>query len=295
MRKVVVCLLLFFIIILYPYEVNASGFRELCRFEAPIAAVWSIVPIDDVHEAMFEFSFQQSATQNRIVVSRKENSRHGYTQTRDINGTGNFNSGALGVTVDLSDRWGIFVTESRVAMLHFRLSNEVAREFFEGSSCQHLEFNISSPANNPFRNQHGYYVQEVEIINGPVDRNRDARTGGNPLFEFYLFGESNRVDGNHEQSCNSLLGDPTEPDDLAWLLSRILAYFRIIAPSLVIVLSSVDFAKAVISSDEEASLKARKKLIVRIILAMSLFLLPEFISLIFGIVGLTHANATCGI
>ena len=64
---------------------------------------------------------------------------------------------------------------------------------------------------------------------------------------------------------DSMLGSVNDPNSVAWLLQQIFNYIKILGPLLVVVLSSVEFAKVIIQSDDEAMAKAQKKLITRII------------------------------
>ena len=104
-------------------------------------------------------------------------------------------------------------------------------------------------------------------------------------------------DYNNEQECsgeNSLLGNPEDPDSVAWLLQQILNYIKIIGPILVVVLSSIDFAGVVVKGDDEAMAKAKKKLITRLILAACLFFIPVITEALLDIFGIT-SSATCGL
>lgn len=114
--------------------------------------------------------------------------------------------------------------------------------------------------------------------------------------------DDSNVDGwlddyNQDQNCNSdssLLGNPNDPDSVAWLLQQILNYVKIIGPILVVILSSVEFAKVIIQSDDEAMAKAQKKLINRLILVVALYFVPNLVSLLLGIFGIT-TDPTCGL
>ena len=102
---------------------------------------------------------------------------------------------------------------------------------------------------------------------------------------------------NQDQTCNgdnSILGSVNDTNSVAWLLQQIFNYIKILGPILVVVLSSVEFAKVIINSDDEAMAKAQKKLITRIILAACLFLIPTLVSAALDIFGLT-SDATCGL
>ena len=104
-------------------------------------------------------------------------------------------------------------------------------------------------------------------------------------------------DYNQNQNCSSdtsLLGNPNDPVSVAWLLQQILNYTRVIGPILVIVLSSVEFAKVIIQSDDEAMGKAQKKLINRLILVVALFFVPTLVQVLLQIFGIT-GDPTCGL
>lgn len=99
---------------------------------------------------------------------------------------------------------------------------------------------------------------------------------------------------NQNSYCNdksTALGNVNCECSTAWLLQKVLNYIRIIAPTLVIVLSSIDFTKAVITSDEEDMKKVQKKLITRLVLCVVLFFIPSLIELllnVFGIISVTE-------
>lgn len=104
-------------------------------------------------------------------------------------------------------------------------------------------------------------------------------------------------DYNKEQECtgsNSLLGDPNDPNSVAWLIQHFLDYIKIIGPVLVIVLSSIDFASVIVKGDDDAMAKAKKKLKTRLILAGCLFFIPVFVTVLLDLFGIT-SNATCGL
>ena len=90
-----------------------------------------------------------------------------------------------------------------------------------------------------------------------------------------------------------LLGYVTDEKSVAWLLQQVFNVIKIVGPVVVIVLSSIDFAKVIIKNDDEAMAKAQKKLIVRLILAALLFFIPmlvEFALNIFGLTGTSTGN-----
>lgn len=92
--------------------------------------------------------------------------------------------------------------------------------------------------------------------------------------------------------CSSLLGDPTDENSVAWLLQQVFDFVKVIGPILVVILSSIDFAKVIISSDDEAMGKATKKLGSRLILAAMLFFIPLLVEVLLDLFGFT---SVCGI
>ncbi len=90
----------------------------------------------------------------------------------------------------------------------------------------------------------------------------------------------------------SLLGNVNDPNSVAWLLQKFLNYARVIAPFLVLVLSSLDYVKAILSSNDESISGAHKKLITRLLLAASLFVLPTLVSVLLNVLGFTSSD-TC--
>lgn len=101
---------------------------------------------------------------------------------------------------------------------------------------------------------------------------------------------ANSYDGNKgEDNCKStVLGDPKDKDSVAWLLQQLLNYMRILGPMIVLIMSAVDFAKAIVMGDDETMQKCYKKLVKRLILAIALFFVPTLVTIllnIFGFVG----------
>lgn len=99
------------------------------------------------------------------------------------------------------------------------------------------------------------------------------------------------------QTCDgddSILGDPDNPDSVAWLLDQILTYATIAGMLLVVVLSSVDFLTVIVKSDDESMAKAARKFGLRLIFAILLFFVPTITNAILDIFGLT-SQSTCGL
>ena len=98
---------------------------------------------------------------------------------------------------------------------------------------------------------------------------------------------------NQSTTCNGILGKPGDEESVAWLLQQILNYIKILGPILVVILSSMDFAKAIIASDDESMKKAEKKLMIRLVLAVALFLVPTLVSVMLNVLGYTADGQLC--
>ena len=96
-------------------------------------------------------------------------------------------------------------------------------------------------------------------------------------------------DFNNTVECPDIIN--MEEGKLGWLLNTILNYIRIIGPVLVVLLSAIDFIKAVVGFDEKAMKEAQNKLIIRLVAAVCLFLVPTLVQLL-----LSFINAsTCSV
>lgn len=104
-------------------------------------------------------------------------------------------------------------------------------------------------------------------------------------------------DYNQEQRCtgsDSILGDPQDPNSVAWLLDKILSYATLAGVILVVILSSLDFLKAIVSNNDDTMAKAKKKLALRLVFAVVLFFVPTITNALLDLFGLT-SESTCGI
>lgn len=100
--------------------------------------------------------------------------------------------------------------------------------------------------------------------------------------------------GWEANSCDSILGSVNNHDAPAYYLNfafNILKYIAIIA---LFVLTVLDFAKAVASSDNDALKKALQKTIKRLVICIVIFFLPRLINFILGLLGIVD-DPTCGI
>lgn len=87
---------------------------------------------------------------------------------------------------------------------------------------------------------------------------------------------------NDEMECEDIFDN-----SFGELLNTLLNYIRIIGPILVVLLSALDFIKAVVSSDEKAMKQAQSKLVIRLVAAICLFLVPTLVQLLLSFINAT--------
>lgn len=89
-----------------------------------------------------------------------------------------------------------------------------------------------------------------------------------------------------EEVCTGLLGEHLKKD-----LENILKIMRIVAPLLVVFLTSAELISAVASKDDDALKKAMGRLTTRILLVVVLFFLPIILNLLLGFID--NKYSTC--
>lgn len=104
--------------------------------------------------------------------------------------------------------------------------------------------------------------------------------------------DGNFKDDEEAKNCDALFGDPNTPGDFANYLQQIFNLFKYLAPTLVIVLSIMEFIKAEASQKDDALIRATKKTGTRLILALILFFIPSLVNFLFHLLGW---YGTCGI
>jgi|GEM_PF-4767079 len=103
------------------------------------------------------------------------------------------------------------------------------------------------------------------------------------------------LDGLNQKfdKCSQLI-NTTKEGSFGWLLQKLLNYIKVAGPILVVLLSALDFIKAVASSAEDAFKKAQSRLTIRLIAALALFLVPTFVQLLLGLIN-GISDPTCGL
>lgn len=81
--------------------------------------------------------------------------------------------------------------------------------------------------------------------------------------------------------------DLDTPGSFGNILNTILNYIKIIGPILVVLLSAVDFVRAVVGTDEKAMKEAQNKLVIRLVAAIGLFLVPTLVQLLLSFINIS--------
>lgn len=90
--------------------------------------------------------------------------------------------------------------------------------------------------------------------------------------------------GGGSVNCNGIL-----TSDGIELIKEVLGYFRILAPIALLVMVAIDFAGAVLASDDKALTNATGKAVKRAIAAVLLFFIPTLIRVVLDLPGVRSA------
>lgn len=100
-------------------------------------------------------------------------------------------------------------------------------------------------------------------------------------------------------TCSDLFDSASEDgESLSSLVNQVLSYVRIIVPILIILLGSLDFAKAVIASKEEDMKKAQATFVKRLAAGLVVFLVPTLVTIIMNLADIAwegQGYTSCGV
>lgn len=117
----------------------------------------------------------------------------------------------------------------------------------------------------------------------------DPRHSGDICFEYNYFADSDvKPTPNPDNTCESVFGEK-----LLEKLNEYFNIFKIVVPILVIVLSSLDFAKSILNSDSDDFKKSQIKFAKRLVLSVVFFFLPIILNFILQTIN--SSMSTCGI
>ena len=107
-------------------------------------------------------------------------------------------------------------------------------------------------------------------------------SGGNINVEDYydIFGP------NEDTGCDTIFMTDGELNEFGEFLDGVYLFIKVAAPVLVIVLSTIDYLKAIASSNADEIKKCNKRTITRVIIGIIIFFLPYLLDLLFHMFGL---------
>lgn len=118
----------------------------------------------------------------------------------------------------------------------------------------------------------------------------EISNAANELYS-YMDNVINLGDGD-VKTCREIIGDPTTKYSFAYYMDLSFKFMQILGPIILIVVSIVDYLKALANGDAESIKKINKKTITRMIAVLLLFMFPVVLKVILNIFGI-HGN--CGI
>lgn len=130
--------------------------------------------------------------------------------------------------------------------------------------------------------------QEVKEIDDNIEEQNGVPTDDEEEWE-QLGEDISSDDFNNVPECDDIIN--MEEGHVGWMLNTILNYIKILGPVLVVLLSAIDFIKAVVGTDEKAMKEAQSKLVIRLVAALCLFLVPTLVQLLLSFINAT----TCSI
>lgn len=87
-----------------------------------------------------------------------------------------------------------------------------------------------------------------------------------------------------------IFGSKDDPESIRYMINQVLGYVRIIVPILIILLGSLDFAKAVLAGKEDNMRKAQSTFVKRVIAGVVVFLIPTLVDIIMGLADIVWAG-----
>lgn len=112
-----------------------------------------------------------------------------------------------------------------------------------------------------------------------------------------LFGDINDAGSFHyDEKTNKKIVD--RPASIRYLVNQVLTYVRIIVPIIILVLGSIDFAKAMLAGKEDEMKKAQKTFIMRLVAGVLVFMAPMIVNVVMSLAEIVWEGLgynTCGL
>ena len=151
--------------------------------------------------------------------------------------------------------------------------------------CNSSNFNTADVTKNPKKLMETINNKITSKTQELIDSGKISEEDANKILENFQYGGIEYTD--REYTCEQLLDS-----DLQLIIEKGLTWIQIIAPIILIILTSIDFGQAVISQDQDAMKKATSKVVKRFIAAIALFFIPTLVKVIMGWAGFFD---TCGL
>ena len=87
-----------------------------------------------------------------------------------------------------------------------------------------------------------------------------------------------------------IFGSKNNPESLRYMIDQVLGYVRIIVPILIILLGTLDFAKAVLAGKEDNMKKAQSTFVKRLIAGVAVFFVPVMVDIIMYLADIVWAG-----
>ncbi len=151
------------------------------------------------------------------------------------------------------------------------------------------EFMVQNVINVPNENFYTIYPKNCSEISSSTSSSSDKENGRTEDDHLEIF-PNIKTD---TPSCPTIFvkcnGDLTEFGEF---MNTLYLIIRIATPILVILLSSIDYIKAIASSNADDLKKTNKRTIKRIVIGLIIFFLPMFLDLLFHLFGLYNINTS---
>lgn len=138
--------------------------------------------------------------------------------------------------------------------------------------------------------QYGFYSK--------LDQNLSEKDYYDKRYEHFFAPNQGYGGDETNVDCESLFGNKNDKNSIAYLVNEILSYVRIIVPILVILLGTIDFARATVAGKEDEMKKAQKDFVIRIIAGVAVFFAPQIVNIIMYLADIVWEGlgySTCGI
>ena len=136
----------------------------------------------------------------------------------------------------------------------------------------------------------GLYVVAPTQCDSTVDSGTSGGGSTTDKYEDYL----PNLDDPDDITCESIFKDGDDFNEFGQFLQDIFTAIKVLAPALVIILSTIDYIKAIAASNQDAMKKANQRTIKRVVIGLVVFFLPFLLDLLFEFFGV-YDLTTCDI